>query len=208
MRDKAAMQRPLPPDLPNGGAFMPDQDELGAWARACFIDAGHLLTNPDHYHLQQASIGWLWTNFTASAAGRMIAGEARIPREGGAKWSQAMAAYQIEEWFGHIPNFIITISTEAARGMDDASFCALVEHELYHCSQAVDEYGAPRFNKDGFPVWTIRGHDIEEFVSVVARYGAVDPAVAAIVKAVNAGPTISKANIAAGCGTCNARRAA
>lgn len=202
------MQRPMPPELHPGGAFMPDQDGLGAWARACFIDDGHPLTNPDHVHLQQASIGWLWTNYTATAAGRFIAGEARIPRDGGSKWSQAMAAFQVEQWFGHVPNFIITISTEAAAIMDDASFCALVEHELYHCAQAVDEFGAPRFNKEGLPVYTIKGHDVEEFVSVVARYGSVDPAVAAMVRAAQDGPTIGRASIAAGCGICNARRAA
>lgn len=202
------MQRPMPPELPPGGAFMPDQDGLGAWARSCFIDDGHLLTNPDHYHLQQASIGWLWTNYTATSAGRMIAGEARIPRDGGSKWSQAMAAFQVEQWFGEIPDFIITISTEAAAILDDTSFCALVEHELYHCAQAIDEYGAPRFNKDGLPVWTVRGHDVEEFVSVVARYGAVDPAVAALVAAANAGPTVSAARVAAGCGICTRRKAA
>lgn len=202
------MQRPMPPELNPGGAFMPDQDGLGAWARACFIEDGHPLTNPDHFHLQQASIGWLWTNYAATAAGRTIAGEARIPRDGGAKWSQAMGAYQVEQWFGHIPDFLITISTEIAAIMDDASFCALVEHELYHCAQAVDEYGAPRFNKDGLPVWSMRGHDVEEFVSVVARYGAVDPAVAALVKAANTAPLVSQASIASGCGICRARRAA
>lgn len=187
---------------------MPDQDGLGAWARMCFIEDGHPLTNPDHAHLEQASIGWLWTNFAANSLGRMIAGEARIPRAGGTKWSQAMAAYQVEQWFGFVPDFLITISTEAAAMMDDASFCALVEHELYHCAQAVDEYGAPRFNKEGLPVWTMRGHDVEEFVAVVARYGTVDPAVASLVKVANAGPTVSTASVASGCGICARRRAA
>lgn len=201
------MQRPMPPELSPGGAFQPDQDGLGAWARACFIEDGHPLTNPDHCHLQQAEIGWLWTNYAANSLGRAIAGEARIPRDGGAKWSQAMAAYQVQQWFGHIPDFIITISTEAASIMDDASFCALVEHELYHCAQALDDCGAPRFNKDGMPCWTMRGHDVEEFVGVAARYGAVGHSMAAMFKALQDGPVIHDGAVEAACGTCRRKAA-
>lgn len=201
------MQRPTPPELSPGGAFMPDQDGLGAWARACFIDDGNPLTNPDHVHLQQASIGWLWTNYTATSAGRLIAGEARIPRDGGAKWSQCMGAYQVEQWFGFVPNFIITISTEIVGLMDDASFCALVEHELYHCAQAIDDYGALRFNKEGLPVFTMRGHDVEQFIGVARRYGAVASGMAEIVKALAEGPAVQDGAVEAACGTCKRRAA-
>jgi len=48
-----------------------------------------------------------------------------------------------------------------------------LEHELYHIVQSVDEFGAPKFNRDtGMPTLTLRGHDVEEFVGVVRRYGA------------------------------------
>jgi hypothetical protein len=49
----------------------------------------------------------------------------------------------------------------------------------------------------------MRGHDVEEFVGVVARYGAEATGVAAIVDAAKAGPTIGRASIAGVCGTCS-----
>jgi hypothetical protein len=38
---------------------------------------------------------------------------------------------------------------------DDATFCALVEHELSHCGQERDEFGMPRFKKStGLPAFS------------------------------------------------------
>ncbi len=34
-------------------------------------------------------------------------------------------------------------------GEVEAEFCALVEHEPYHLAQELDEFGAPKFTKDG-----------------------------------------------------------
>ena len=109
---------------------------------------------------------------------------------------------QIQEWFGDVPDFLITFHAGAAASMDDPSFCALVEHELYHCAQKLDDYGMPKFSQDGSPSFCIRGHDVEEFVGVVARYGADAAGVSAMVDAANAGPTIGRASIAGVCGTC------
>ena len=52
---------------------------------------------------------------------------------------------------------------------------ALIYHELCHIKQATDQFGAPKFDKDGYPVWSLVGHDLEEFNAVVARYGAWAP---------------------------------
>lgn len=49
---------------------------------------------------------------------------------------------------------------------------ALIWHELEHATQACDQHGEPRFSFDGKPVWDLRAHDVEEFDSVVRRYGA------------------------------------
>nr|WP_271894430.1 putative metallopeptidase [Phyllobacterium sp. IY22] len=47
-----------------------------------------------------------------------------------------------------------------------------MEHELYHAGQDRDSFGAPKFRKStGLPVFILRGHDIEEFIGVVRRYG-------------------------------------
>ncbi|WP_420376855.1 putative metallopeptidase [Sinorhizobium medicae] len=51
----------------------------------------------------------------------------------------------------------------------------------------------------------MRGHDVEDFVGVVRRYGADAAGVRAIVDAANRPPEIARANIAHACGTCQLR---
>ena len=182
--------------------FMPAPDVLD-WLRDTFLDEGSELFNVDHQHLRDAKLGVLWTNCDNSRAMRSVIGQAELmPPMAMGKWQRARAIQQVEEWFGDMPDFLITFSAPAAHGMDDASFCALVEHELYHCAQKMDQYGMPKFKEDGTPSFAIRGHDVEEFVGVVARYGAIDPSVAAMVAVANHKPLIGAASIAGACGTC------
>lgn len=130
-----------------------------------------------------------------------------MPRAGANRWNQQRGAYQLEQWFGMVPDFTITISATIAEIMDDASFCALVEHELYHCAQAFDEFGMPRFTREGLPVFTMRGHDVEQFVGVVRRYGSHASGVSELVHAALVGPTVQDGAVQAACGSC-LRRAA
>lgn len=199
--------RPLPPSEQFFG-FMPDQDGLGAWARSTFIDSDGELYNPLHDHLEHASIGWLWTDEEAKNHGKVILGECRLVQPQQSRWSSAMAHHQIKGWFGHEPDFLIVISADAARDMDDVSFCALIEHELLHAGQALDDYGQPKFRRDGSPMFAMKPHCVEEFIDVVERYGAADPGVAAMVAAVNRGPTIGRARITGACGSCQMRAVA
>lgn len=194
------------PDL--YGSFIADQAGLGDWARRCFIEPGTPLHNPDHSHLEQASIGWLWTNTVAANRGRRIAGEARMPKPPGSKWTGQLAEMHLRQMFDDVPHFIITIDAELAADATDAQFCALVEHELYHCGQDIDEHGNPRFDRFGSPIFAMRGHDIEQFVGVVARYGADASGVAAMIEAARVGPGVQDGAIALACGTCSTRRAA
>jgi len=199
-------RRPFPPLTVADaltGVFEPAPD-LEAWARATFIDEHALLANPDHFHLNQANIGFLWTNEPNSRGGRTILGQCEImPPMAMGKWQKARALAQLVQWFDDYPDFLITIDAGAAMSMDDASFMALVEHELYHAAQAKDQWGQPKFNKQtGRPVFAIRGHDVEEFVGVVARYGADATGVRDLVSAANKGPSIAAAKIANACGNC------
>ncbi len=201
--------RPYPPedlatfsDIEMADSFIPAPDVLD-WLRDTFLDEGSELFNVDHAHLRDAKLGILWTNCDNSRAMRSVIGQAELmPPMAMGKWQRARAIQQVEEWFGDMPDFLITFSAPAAHGMDDASFCALVEHELYHCAQKMDQYGMPKFKEDGTPSFAIRGHDVEEFVGVVARYGAIDPGVAAMVSVANHKPLIGAASIAGACGTC------
>jgi hypothetical protein len=183
--------------------FEPDAN-LAEWVRATFIDEEGPLHNPDHAHLDQANIGFVWTNESNSRAGRTVLGQCEImPPMAMGKWARARAIHQIETWFGEMPDFLITIFAPATEIMDDPSFMALIEHELYHAAQATDEFGMPKFNKQtGRPIFSIRGHDVEEFVGVVRRYGADAAGVRAMIEAANDAPEIGRATIAQVCGNC------
>lgn len=199
--------RPMPPEMAPG-MFVPGE-ELASWVRRTFIDDDGVLANPTHAHLSAAEIGFLWTTVDNVRAGRIILGQCEVgtPRAMG-KWAKARAEIQIEGWFGCIPDFIITLSAPWCAWADDASFCALIEHELSHAAQALDDFGQPKFNRQtGLPVFAVKGHDVEEFVGVVARYGAAATGVEEMVRAANAGPTIGEARIAMACGTCERKRA-
>lgn len=199
------MTRPMPPEQalqPVPDTFIPDED-LREWIVDTFVMPDGTLHNPDHAHLETAEIGVLWTNCDNARNMRIVLGQAELmPPMAMGKWQRARAIAQVEEWFGAVPDFLITLHAPMAVQMDDASFCALVEHELYHCGQERDGFGAPKFTRDGAPKFAIRGHDVEEFVGVVARYGAFDPTVAAMVSAASATPTIAVADLAGACGTC------
>lgn len=198
---------PMPPEQMIGSLddiFVPAPD-LAAWAMDTFIDEAGDLANTDHSHLQAARIGFLWTNVANNRKGRTVIGMAEpgAPQGAMGKWSRARAELQVRSWFGDVPDFIITLQAEWWVIADDAQRCALVEHELYHCAQDVDAFGAPKFSKTtGRPSFTMRGHDVEEFVGVVRRYGAGASGVQEMVDAALAGPEITEADIASACGVC------
>ena len=194
---------------PEAALFIPDE-VLAQWARATFIEEGAVLLNTDHAHLRFANIGFLWTRAEAVRRGHQILGQAEIFQPRGSPWAKARQAAQVRSWFGAIPDFLITLDATYCAGAEPAAFCALVEHELYHCGQAVDAWGLPRFNKTtGLPAFCIRAHDVEEFVGVVERYGASAAGESALhlVEATRRGPTLAAATTQGVCGTCLARAA-
>lgn len=183
-------------------ALAPD---LVQWISATFLEEGAPLENPEHIHLRDAQIGALWTTVENGRNGRTIVGQAEMGQHigGMGKWNRAKAEQQAMEWFGCVPDFIITLYAPYADQCSDASFCALVEHELLHCAQERDEFGMPRFKKStGMPAFCMRGHDVEEFVDVVRRYGADATGVRALIDAAADGPTIAAAEIDFACGNC------
>lgn len=206
------MQRPHPPaDIFEIGApsFVPSSD-LEEWARQSFIDPDAVMVNEEHGHLNQARIGFLWTTTPNSRAGNRIVGQCELmPPMAMGKWQKARAEQQIEAWFGFVPDFLITLDASYAVQCDDAEFCSLVEHELLHAGQEMGPFG-PKFRKSGQPAFAIRGHDVEEFVSIVRRYGvgAAAGATRALVEAANQSPLIARASISQACGTCRQLRAA
>lgn len=205
------MIRPRPPAELLGiegaldqSTFIPAPDLL-EWARATFIEEDAPLANPEHAHLAAANIGMLWTNAPNSRNGRAIVGQCEFKPPSGTmgKWQRARAQAQFHAWFGSDPlDFLLTFYAPYADKCSDAEWCALVEHELCHAGQERDEFGAPKFAKSGMPVFGMRPHDIEQFTSVVARYGADAAGVRAMIEAAQTGPVIEGERIAACCGTC------
>lgn len=175
--------------------------ELSAWAQATILAEDGPLHNPDHAHLLDADIGFLWASSAFAKRGRTVIGQAEqiTIRAGG--WQKARQEQQLREWFAHVPDFIITLAADYCAQCSDTEFCALLEHELYHVGQATDEFGAPAFTKDGRPKLALRGHDVEEFIGVVRRYGA-SAQVARMVDAAKRPAEVSGASIAHACGTC------
>jgi hypothetical protein len=211
------IDRPRPPDYlvdaaidaEFGGSFIPAPD-VSDWIVAAFLDKGAPFYNADHQHLRHANIGVLWTNVDNIKQMRSVVGMAEMLVNRGSKWQKARADLQLVQWFRQIPEFVITLSAPYCAIADDASFCALVDHELTHCAQDIDHFGAPKFHRQsGLPVFAIRDHDVTEFVSVVRRWGvrAAGPNVEAMVKAALQEPEFSGARIAATCGTCGAATA-
>lgn len=199
--------RPMPPEymLEDTGIRFEPAPDLIEWARASFIDEFADLMNEDHAHLRFASIGALWTNVPNGRNGRRIIGQCEMGLPPAGKWSRARIELQLQQWFGNVPRFLLTFDAHYASTCSDAAFCALVEHELYHAGQERDAFGAPKFRRDGSPAFGLRGHDVEEFVGVVRRYGADAAGVRALVDAANRPPEVSRASIGHVCGTCQLR---
>jgi 5-methylcytosine-specific restriction endonuclease McrA len=152
---KRQHRRPDPPaDLLLG--FRP-APELEDWARAVFIRDDGPLHNVEHQHLHDATLGFAWAAEENVKAGMRVLGQAELmPPMAMGKWQRARAIEQMKDWFGCLPDFLVTVDVVSGT-FDDASFCALVEHELYHCAQATDAFGYPKFHRDsGDPIWGIR----------------------------------------------------
>ncbi len=209
-------RRPYPPVNFTGENWLPytriiPATEICEWVNQHILSEEGRLHNPDHEHLANAladgDVAFMWASSAFEKKGRYVLGQCEqvMLRAGG--WQKARMEQQMHEWFGRIPKFIITLAADYCEQCNNLEFCALVEHELYHISQATDDYGAPKFNKDtGMPVLKLRGHDVEEFVGVVRRYGASKD-VQEMVDAANRPAEVAHIDVARACGTCMLRLA-
>lgn len=205
-----AAKRPMPPEFivadPSILTFVPAPD-LPEWIADTFLAEASRLFNPDHVHLAHADVRFLWSTVPNARQMRVILGQCELgqPRATMGKWPKARMEQQLMGWFGAIPDFLITLDANYCVQAGDIEFCALVEHELYHAGQERDEFGLPKFTREGRPKFAMRGHDVEEFIGVVRRYGATSPDVRELVKAANTRPEIASVHIAQSCGTCQLR---
>lgn len=201
--------RPLPPEIlieeyVGIDYFIPSL-ELNLWVINTFLNELSPLYNQEHEHLSQAHIGYMWTNVPHKKDMKTVAAMVEIPFFRGNAWQKHRAIMQMQEWFGGIPDFVITFDAQLAQSASDLVFCGRMEHELYHCAIALDNFGTPKFNnKTGQPKFAICGHSVEEHTGVIRRYGIGAGAgeTIAFVEAANRQPEIGVAEIEGVCGTC------
>ncbi len=175
--------------------------EVWDWVQAAILADTGSIHNEDHAHLIDADVVVMWASSSFEKQGRFVLGQAEQVAFRAGGWQKARMEQQMFDWFGRVPEFIITLAADYCSQCSDAEFCALVEHELYHIAQATDQYGAPKFTQEGAPKLKLRGHDVEEFVGVVRRYGASEE-VQAMVDAANSPAEVGNINISRACGTC------
>ncbi|MEQ6971105.1 putative metallopeptidase [Pectobacterium polaris] len=205
MADKDITRPYPPPHLMNEFSVytrLIPANEIYDWVDRQIISESGNLYNPDHSHLHTADIAFMWASSAFEKKGRTVLGQCEevMMRAGG--WQKARMEQQMHEWFGRVPTFIITLAADYCAQCSDLDFCALIEHELYHICHATDEFGSPKFKRDtGLPVLKMRGHDVEEFVGVVRRYGASRD-VQEMVDAANNRPEVAHVDVARACGTC------
>ncbi len=208
------LKRPHPPakllDPENWTVHFMPAPEVLEWIGETFLNEDSRLYNEEHKHLKQAQLGVLWTVVPYTRQMHRVAGTAEMPAFRCSAWQKARQEQQLTEWFDQVPDFLITLDASYASQASDAQFCALVEHELYHCGQSHDAYGQPRFSKEsGLPVFAMRGHDVEEFVGIVRRYGvgAAAGQTAVLVEASKKAPEVARIDILRACGTCHLKAA-
>jgi hypothetical protein len=200
-------RRPLPPA--GLTSFIPAPEVLD-WISATLIATDGPLHNPEHAHLDGANLKVIWAPEGYVKAGRTVLGTAEQVQFMSGGWKRYRQEQQFIQWFGRVPDFLITLAADYTSQCSDVEWCALVEHELFHIAQALDKYGAPAFDREtGKPKLCIRGHDVEEFIGVVSRYGTGGPdsAVSQLTAAANRKPEISGLSVAHACGTCLERAA-
>lgn len=153
--------------------------EVRDFVQEYFLNEQSELFNEDHSHLRYAEIGYLWTNQTCEQKQKRVAGMAALPTIQGNKWMKGIFNRQLESWFGDWfsgdelnLDFIIILDAMLVSEYRPLQFCGLVDHELYHCAQKRDRYGELMFDEEtGLPRLALQGHDVEEFVGIMRRYG-------------------------------------
>jgi len=182
--------------------------DLMNWVIKNFLTIGGPLHNPDHDHIaellhdNEEFLACAWASSACVAKKRMVLGQCEkvLFNQGG--WKKARQEQQMRDWFGYVPTYLITIDASYCDQATDRDFCALIEHELYHIGVERDQDGEPLYSDmTGLPKHYLAGHDVEEFVGVVKRWGA-DESVKRLLEVAKQAPFVSDVNISKCCGTC------
>lgn len=147
--------------------------------------AERVMRMPEHQHLvdNEIDVDWLMRNFEKVKGGRIVLGSVHEPTCNGEL--APMFEWMVERLFGRLPRFLVILDAEYWAAATDLQREILIFHELCHIQQKLDKFGAPRFDKDGLPVYGLKSHDVEEFSATVYRYGAYSEEIKTFVDACN-----------------------
>lgn len=139
----------------------------------------------EHQHLvdNDIEIDYVMRRIEKIKGGRMVLGSVHEPTCQGEM--APLFEWMLERLLGTLPRFLVILDAVYWDQCDADAREILIFHEFCHIRQKLDKYGAPRFDKDGLPVYGLHGHDVEEFTSVVARYGAHNPDLQKFITAAN-----------------------
>lgn len=159
---------------------LPDPDTHPA------VIAERVMRMPEHLHLadNEIEIDWLMRTREKIKGGRLVLGSVHEPTCQGE--FRDLFQWMLEGLLGRLPRFLVILDDAYWAQASPRAREILVFHELAHIRHQLDRYGAPRFDKDGLPVYGLNGHDVEEFTSVVARYGAHSAELAEFIDAARA----------------------
>ncbi|AWW83290.1 putative metallopeptidase [Acinetobacter baumannii] len=188
-------------DTPN---FVP-APELWEWIRKVFLDPKSKLFNPDHMHLRSfryPDIAVMWARSGFKKQGRQVIGTTEKVMINAGGWRKARQEQQMRDWFGFVPTYLITVDASFCERANDTEFCYLLEHELYHIGVMRDEDGEIVYSdSSGLPKHYLAGHDVEEFIGVVKRYGP-SKNVKRLIEVAKNPPFVSNLDISKCCGNC------
>ncbi|KQF88280.1 hypothetical protein APC22_10580, partial [Acinetobacter pittii] len=153
-------------------------------------------------HDNEEFLAFAWASQACTVKKQMVLGQCEKVMFNVGGWRKARQEQQMRDWFGFVPVYLITIDASFCEQTSDREFCALIEHELYHIGVERDADGEIIYSDmTGLPKHFLAGHDVEEFIGVVKRWGASE-SVKRLVEVAKNPPFVSDVNISKCCGTC------
>lgn len=136
--------------------------------------AARMMDLPEHAHLKEheVSFGWLMRIEPKEKGGKVTLGSVHATANMAQGQFRDLFLMMLQRLVGALPEFVVVLDAGWWAEAGEQERCALIFHELSHVKQALDRFGAPRFDRDGNPVWTLVEHDITAFKAEVARFGA------------------------------------
>ena len=182
--------------------------ELKEWVVKNWLTVGGELHNPDHDHIaellhdNEEFLAFAWASSAAVSKKRMVLGQCEKVMFNQGGWKKARQEQQMRDWYGFVPQYLITIDATYCEQASDRDFCRLIEHELYHIGVERDEDGEVIYSDHtGLPKHYLAGHDVEVFFGEIRQHG-VDSSVQRLLEIAKNAPFASETNIAACCGNC------